>query len=360
MPGYNRDRWETNALMSIQTAIHVPVDAHSQRWHVTWSKLIPVIIIAAGLCAFANSFRGVFVLDDNDHILHDDTIRGLFPLNQHLFLPDDRRWISRLTFIANYALRPQEVLNTNVKPIGFHAVNLAIHIIAALTLYGLVRRTLWLPRFGRRFAESGSWIAMACALFWMLHPLQTQSVTYIVQREESLMGMFFLLTLYGVVRGASAAKGSWGWYTLAVIACFLGMGTKEVMVVAPLVVLLYDWTFLTPSGLKNPVRRGWLYVALFLCYASFIKLGTGDIFNGKGNAGFNIPVGYGYQLAYAFSPTRSHPPLPAPVFLARPTESGLHAGLEAVGIFTISVRAPPSPRGSTLMCCGKRFFRLGS
>src|SRR5581483_6673180 len=90
---------------------------------------------------------------------------------------------------------------------SYHAVNLAVHLIAALALYGIVRRTLLLEPFRPRFEQSAPWLALVSALVWAVHPLQTESVTYIVHRYESMMGMFYLLTLYGVIRGATATSG---------------------------------------------------------------------------------------------------------------------------------------------------------
>src|SRR2546423_137761 len=94
----------------------------------------------------------------------------------------------------------------------------------------------------RRAPKSTPFVAVA--LLWVAHPLQTESVTYIVQRAESLMGLFYLLTLYAFVRGATAAERATRlrWFGAALGACLLGMGTKEVMATAPLLVLLYDRT----------------------------------------------------------------------------------------------------------------------
>ena len=82
-------------------------------------------------------------------------------------------------------------------------------------------------------------LSLAVALLWALHPLQTQSVTYIVHRSESLVGLFYLLTLYLLVRGVASARGHW-WFAASAVACALGMASKEVMASVPLIALLYD------------------------------------------------------------------------------------------------------------------------
>ena len=165
------------------------------------------------------------------------------------------RPVLNLSLALNYAVSGCDVR-------GYHVTNLAIHLAAALLLFGIVRRTL--PRFrgcggGQQLArlQLATPLALAIALLWAVHPLQTESVTYIVQRAESLMGLFYLLTLYCFLRGAGSARAIF-WYAGSVLACLLGMATKEVMVSAPLVVLLYDRTFLAGS-FREAWRRRWAY-----------------------------------------------------------------------------------------------------
>ena len=101
-----------------------------------------------------------------------------------------------------------------------------------LALFGIVRRTLSGPRLASSYGADATWLATAVAVLWLVHPLQTESVTYVVQRTELMMGLFLLLTLYAVVRG-SDSPNPWRWYAAATISSVLGMGSKEVMVVAP-------------------------------------------------------------------------------------------------------------------------------
>ncbi|MCH8966642.1 MAG: tetratricopeptide repeat protein [Planctomycetes bacterium] len=209
-------------------------------------SLLPLLLIAAGIAAYFNSFSGAFLFDDHRHILDNARIRQVWPPWEAM---SGRRPVLDLTFALNHAVGRFEVW-------GYHAVNLAIHITAALTLFGLIRRTLLGKRFRDRIGSAAPWLALATALIWLVHPLQTQSVTYIVQRGEALMGMFYLLTLYCVVRRGSSSHSRW-WTVAAVIACALGMGSKAVMVTAPVMVLLYDRLFLTKSW-GDLIRRRWV------------------------------------------------------------------------------------------------------
>jgi tetratricopeptide (TPR) repeat protein len=186
--------------------------------------------------------------------------------------------VLNLSLALNYALGGESVA-------GYHAVNLAIHVVAGLLLLGLVRRTLLLPLWQGRFAAVALPLALSVALLWAVHPLQTESVTYVVQRAESLMGLWYLLTLYAFLRGATSPASSGGWFTLATVACLLGMGTKEVMVTAPLMVLLYDRTFVAGTFRGAWRSRGRWYLALAATWIVLALLVAGAGGRG-GSAGF--------------------------------------------------------------------------
>ncbi len=108
---------------------------------------------------------------------------------------------------------------------------------------------------------SAMWLAAAVAVLWTVHPLQTEAVTYISERCELLMGLFYVLTMYCFIRGTDAPRSS-GWFALSVVSCVLGMASKEVMVTAPVMVLLYDRTFVSGSFREAWTRRRRLYLEL--------------------------------------------------------------------------------------------------
>ncbi len=205
--------------------------------------------LAIGLCilvVYANSLSGPFIFDDIPNILGNHAIRALWP-PQRLFDPPPEAGIASrpvvsLSLALNYAISGYRVWS-------YHAVNLLIHILAALTLFGLVRRALHSRALREQYAAIATPLAVAVAGLWAVHPLQTQAVTYVIQRCESLMGLFFLLTLYCAVRGWEAPPRR-RWHAFAVLACLAGMATKEVMVAAPFIVLLYDVVFN-----QRPLRR---------------------------------------------------------------------------------------------------------
>ena len=239
------------------------------------------------------------------------------------------RPIASLTFALNYALAPAGVRDAltpartgssdrlfleNVR--GYHAVNLALHLIAGLALFGVVRRTLLTAKLRETFGAAATAVAWSVAAIWLVHPLQTSSVTYVVQRVEVLMGMFYLLTLYCAIRAAPTGERSepfdsrdpalahdrpantagaklarplppeprsrgpyrrsearaapMVWAAAAVVSCALGMGSKEVMATAPIVVLLWDVVFEREAigrrrlGLYAALCATWVILALLV------------------------------------------------------------------------------------------------
>ena len=249
-----------------------------------WTVPAALVIVIAVAAAYSNSFSGPFIFDDIAAIQKNRTLRSLRTA-EVLVPPGEttvaRRPLTNLSFAVNYAIGGFAVRS-------YHAGNLLIHLLAALTLFGIVRRTLLLPALRGRFGGASTGLAAAAALIWALHPLQTESVTYIVQRAESLMGLCYLLTLYAVIRGASSERPG-PWYAGAVAVCALGMGAKEVMATAPLIVLLYDRAFLSGTFRETFRRRGALYLGLAATWAVLAAM----MLLGKaaGGAGFGLDVG---------------------------------------------------------------------
>ena len=252
-----------------------------------------LLIILAGALAYATSFGGGFVFDDARYIADYEHIDQFWPPWPHLAT---RRPVVQLSLALNYAISG---LNTW----SYHLFNLVVHLLAGLTLFGLVRRTLLLPRWAGRFATSASYFAAAVAGLWVVHPLNTQSVVYIVQRGEALMGLFYLLTIYSVLRG-STGRADTAWYLLAIIACALGMATKGVMISAPLVVLIYDRVFLADSWAGLLRKRWWLYVGLFLTIGVLALVGVAQGIVAPQYPKF-ATVGFGYQGATPFDYLRT-------------------------------------------------------
>lgn len=222
-------------------------------WH-TW--FCAVLIAMAAVAAYLNTLSAPFVFDDIPNIVENPTIRSLWPVWGPLLPPGAGHAVSgrpvvNLTLALNYALG-----GTDVR--GYHGFNLLIHLAAALALFGTVRRTLglaWAPGWLRGSAQS---LGFATALLWTVHPLQTEAVTCLIQRTESLAGLIYLVTLYCFIRGCEpGAAAPRRWLGLSLAACWVGVATKEILATAPLLLLLYDRAFLagTLRGAWRQRRR---------------------------------------------------------------------------------------------------------
>ena len=249
----------------------------------TWAAV--AFLVVAVSATYANSFHGPFVFDDIPSIVENQSIRQLGSARVLAAPPDaittTGRPVVNLSLAINYAIGGLAVE-------GYHVVNLAIHILAALALFGLVRRTLLLPKLSAQFGGTATGLALAAALLWAVHPLQTESVTYIVQRAEATVGLFYFLTIYCLLRGATTTRGR-TWYAAALATCTLGMASKEVMVTAPLVAVIYDRIFIAGSFKETLRRRRSLWLALASTWV-LLTLLLYSSHNRAGSAGFGLGI----------------------------------------------------------------------
>ncbi len=255
-----------------------------------------ILLLVTGLSYF-DSLSGPLVFDDKPAISGNPTIRAW---GTALVPPDTGssvtgRPLVNLSFALNYAISGEAVWS-------YHALNLLIHAGAGLALFGVVRRTLRMDSMPERMRAAADLLALAVAGLWTAHPLQTESVTSIVQRTESLVGLCYLLTLYAFIRSLDAGPAARRWAAVSVGACLLGMAAKEVMVTAPVIVLLYDRTFAAGTFREAWRRRGRYYAALG---ATWLLLGW-LLYSTGGSRGEAAGFGLGVTpWAYALTQCRA-------------------------------------------------------
>lgn len=241
----------------------------------TWATLAPLLgILALGAFAYANSLHGAFAFDDRIEIRDNVAIRDLGTfLGPAGYRAYPNRFVGYATFALNYRLG-------GLDPFGYHLVNLAIHLLASLLVYRLVRQILRTPRVrASSLASSPGAIAFVAAALFATHPLGTQAVTYIVQRLTSLTALLYLLTvsLYLAWRLADApGRGS----TLRrglllasmLLSALLAVRTKEIAFTLPATLVLIEWLLFPPGG----VRR-WIGIAPVALVALLIPLSWVDL-----------------------------------------------------------------------------------
>jgi Tfp pilus assembly protein PilF len=268
---------------------------------LTWSALA---VIVATLIAYAPALRGPQIFDDTDAIEANPSIRTLRPLSVPLHPPSDSpvagRPTANLTLAVNFAINEQ--LGIDQQPgskdpnrtVGYHVFNLLIHLATGALIFGVIRRTIANGRFATSWQDAAGPIALVTSALWLVHPIQTEAVNYLVQRTEQLVSLCYVGTLYCSIRAWDAASGRAraSWSVAAAVVCLLGMGSKEVMISAPAMIVLYDRAFRleTWRELRSPRLRWrfWLYGALFACAAALVAQ-VANAPRGK-SVGFDIGV----------------------------------------------------------------------
>lgn len=257
---------------------------------------VAALLGVALLAAYSNTFRVPFLFDDIPAIVENPALRdfsllSLIGVGHAGGLTTSGRPVLAFSLAVNRAVGGDSVG-------GYHLTNWFIHLVASLCLFGIVRRTLLKPRLASRFGAAATPIAAIAAVLWALHPIQTESVTYIVQRAESLAGLFYLLVLYSFIRGSESPYPR-KWWVCAFVACLLGVGSKEIVATAPILVWLYDRAFVSGSFRAAWQRHRRLYLALISTWIVFIGLLAATAGRG-GTAGFGTEM-----TAWSYALTQS-------------------------------------------------------
>jgi hypothetical protein len=217
--------------------------------HKRFDRIAAALIAAAILIAYSNSFTASFQFDDEASIHENPAVREVTLPNIKTLLRTTRP-VTQLSLMFNYAV-------SGLNVVGWHVFNTALHIVNSILVYFFVLATLTLPVFRDKYAEKARGIALFCGLLFAVHPIQTESVTYIISRSELLAGCFFLSSILLFLRGAGT--GRYRWYVLSFFSALLAMGSKEWAATLPAVIFLYDYLFLsggsvTPPGTSTPGR----------------------------------------------------------------------------------------------------------
>ena len=241
---------------------------------------IVLALVVATVLAYVPALRAPFVIDD------ETTITASADWKSAPGSPAAGRPLVLATLAANAALNQALGVDQRRDPdgpnkaVGYRLFNLLVHLLTGALLFGVVRRAVREQRIPGDWRAIADPIAAAVCALWLLHPIQSEVINYIVQRSEGLASLFYLGVLYSSQRAWDAANSARiRWYALAVTCCVLGMMSKEIAISAPLAVMLYDRAFRLPSwrALRQPGDgRGWLYVAMWIAsIGSFVAFSAG-------------------------------------------------------------------------------------
>lgn len=224
--------------------------------------MLTVVLVTAVVVAYAGGVSNPFIFDDVGAIALNPQIRSLSPsvaLSPPAETPVGGRPLVNLSFALNYAAG-------GLDPAGYHLVNIALHAMCALLLFGLIRRIV-----SQWHGEGATMFAFAVALVWAMHPLNSEAVNYMTQRTELMMAVCYLLTLYAASRVSRDPSGR-RWLVVAIAACAAGMACKESMVSAPLVVVLCDRVYRYSSFGEAFRERRALYLGLAATWSVLLLL----------------------------------------------------------------------------------------
>jgi len=221
-----------------------------------------LLIIILGFLTYSVALRTPFVFDDtatipqNIHVKDVSNIPSLLAGSQGLFAS---RPVMLSTFALNYHFGG---LDTT----GYHVVNISLHILNAALLYFLILLT------GRLTNHNGADIrlaAIASSLLFLLHPLQTEGVTYIISRSALLSTAFFLLGIMVYLKTVTSKDKKLIYLPILFLISLLGMGSRENFVAFPLILVVYDLLFISKMKPRETLKHWW---ALLPVFASLIYL----------------------------------------------------------------------------------------
>jgi hypothetical protein len=236
-----------------------------------------LMIVAAVVVCYSNTLHGDFHFDDDLTITENQKIKdikNIIHMNWiHSFLQGGRP-ITELTFALNYALG-------GIHVVGYHVVNLLIHLFVVFWVYLFTRKTLKLDGH-----EKSAVLALIITGIFGLHPVQSESVTYISQRSEALASLFCLMSLFFFIKARERGFNRKGalLYIAGLTVFVIGIGAKEIVITLPALYMLYDFYFLD----KKPLLKRLAVPAPFIIFALiYIGMRFLDLKDNTA-AGFNV------------------------------------------------------------------------
>lgn len=245
-----------------------------------------VLILLAGTFCYLNTFSVPFIFDDYHCIVNNPAIRGFdyFPDTRTItslwIHPDIKnnfilRPMVYFTFALNYSIHGYELF-------GYHLVNLLFHLASSLLLYlfagvlaseaGYQPGILW--HRPQRAGNLNSLFPLAVALTFVCHPIQTQAVTYIVQRFVPMATCFYLasLVLYAYSHRSASRIRRWCLYSLALIVAIFAMESKEIAFTLPVMMMLFDFMYLEGRPGMRIIRLTPFVLTMAIIPAKLLKL----------------------------------------------------------------------------------------
>lgn len=259
-----------------------------------------LVLLVTGCLAYSNTLYVPFILDDFQVIGYNrtlDSVATFFASISWFDFSYKSRWFALATFAANNSIGGNSV-------VGFHIINLLIHLATGITIYYLAQTVISVfnPALIRRYVAA----PLLASLAFLLHPVHTQAVTYIVQRMTSLATLLYLVTLLLYAKTFSPCnqlrRCRYLLYTLAFLSCLLAMSTKEISFTLPVALVIFDLCFLTGSHQQRIIRVLPFILCLLLMPVYLVGMDAGmDVINRGGGITGTTPLP---RMAYLYTECR--------------------------------------------------------
>ncbi|MCB9493094.1 MAG: tetratricopeptide repeat protein [Epsilonproteobacteria bacterium] len=204
-----------------------------------------------------------FQFDDIANISKKFAIRFDNPFSRCL---TSTRWLGEWLNSVNYKIGMFD-------PFSYRLINVCMHIVAGIMVFVLVRRLCQSLKENAFLYNNALYVAFATASLFLLHPVQTQTVSYVIQaRLEGLASLMVLSTIFCFVRMVHAQAGvqKYLFGALTFFFAFVSCGTKELVVVLPALLVLVDWFFLAQQEWDEFKKRLVFHGAFWVFFASVI------------------------------------------------------------------------------------------
>lgn len=222
------------------------------------------------LLTYSNTFNASWHFDDEPNIINRNAIHitelSVTNIKKTFFLKDQiYRPFACLSLALNYYFNGTDVT-------GYHLVNTSIHFLSTLFLYLLIYQILNLPTLSGRYEKSAHSIALIATFLWAINPVQTQAVTYIIQRMASMAALFYIMAMYFYIkaRGAESSLKKTLFFLFCLAAAILAIGSKENAAMLPIALFLLELFLI--QGIEKTNLKSNLLVLIALIFLPLLAV----------------------------------------------------------------------------------------
>ncbi|MBU0730574.1 MAG: tetratricopeptide repeat protein [Proteobacteria bacterium] len=234
----------------------MPTNSHPLSSNTQYKIFAFFLVIVVGFFIYSNTYNVPFYFDDLPNITENTSIRinnlGVQEITEAIGnSPCKNRPVANLSFALNYFFHQYNLP-------GYHFINIIIHILTAFFFFLFLQITL--NQVPMKIPSGTNIIALLATLLWLAHPVQTQTVTYVVQRMTGLAALFYILSCYCYAQARMEQNKAAGthpkWFLAAIFSGLLSLGSKEISITLPFFIFLYEFYFfqdLKGSWLKKQI-----------------------------------------------------------------------------------------------------------